>query len=80
MTIQHDYKTTSSGAIDYAHYTRRAHEIRNEDACKAIDAIGRGLAFLGAMIWRQTWIRIAPMTKAARGARTALPAGHRTPA
>lgn len=79
MTSDHDYRTTSTGGIDYAYYTRRAHDIRSREARKILDAIARGAMFLAARIWRQDAILIAPVSRAPV-ARVAGRAPMRTPA
>lgn len=79
MTSDHDYRTTSTGGIDYAYYTRRAHDIRSRDARKILDAFARGATFLAARIWRQDASTIAPVSRAPV-ARVAGRAPMRTPA
>lgn len=43
MTTQREFKSTATGSIDYAHYARRAHNIRSQDAWSNIDAITKAV-------------------------------------
>ncbi|KEO55133.1 hypothetical protein [Thioclava pacifica] len=45
MNSSQDYRTTATGAIDYAHYTRAAMAIRQQDARAMFGRIGT--------IWRK---------------------------
>lgn len=64
MTIQPNYKTTATGSIDYAHYDRRARDIRSQDALNGIDAIGRMLKAIATKFRRGASSEVTPVSGA----------------
>lgn len=63
MTAQSNYKTTANGTIDYAFYTQRAHELRSQDAWKAIKAVRNALKVVAASFKRRAGNEVEPVSK-----------------
>ncbi|WP_137701997.1 hypothetical protein [Marimonas lutisalis] len=64
MTTQPEYNTIANGSIDYAHYDRRAREIRSQDAWRNIGTIGKMLKAIATMFERGASYEAKPMSKA----------------
>jgi hypothetical protein len=64
MTTQPEYNTIANGAIDYAHYDRRAREIRSQDAWSNIGTIGKALRAIATMFRSRASHEAKPISKA----------------
>ncbi|RFP88752.1 hypothetical protein DZK27_07510 [Rhodobacteraceae bacterium 63075] len=64
MTAPMKYETTATGSIDYAHYDRRAREIRSQETWSLVGLIGRKLKAAGASLHRRASGKATPVSRA----------------